>query len=114
MIDVRRIMLVPSAALLLSACFAFSAFAADAPADGVWRFNFAPAGAPDVESFVTVSGKTLYDKDAGYGWTDARGELELGKFEGDGVKLWESRANLNMICRLSPDAECSPHSRQER
>ncbi len=104
MTDAHRIMLVPSAVLLLSACFGVSAFAADAPADGVWRFNFAPADAPDVESFVTVSGKTLYDKAAGYGWTDARGELESGKYEGGGLKSWESRANLNVICRLTPDA----------
>ncbi|MGI9294599.1 MAG: hypothetical protein ACR2PS_11510, partial [Pseudomonadales bacterium] len=73
--------------------------------DGIWRFNFAPSAAPGFDTFVTVSGKTDYTPSSGYGWLDAAGPLQTGKWPGDGSKAetWESRDNLNVMIRRGPD-----------
>lgn len=71
--------------------------------DGIWRFNFTPAEAPEVESFITISGATDYSTWRGYGWLDATGPLETGHWPADKGETWESRANLNVLTRRSPD-----------
>ena len=50
------------------------------PDDGIWRFNFAPDSAPDVESFVKIGVDTAYSGWRGYGWLDAEGPIETGKW----------------------------------
>jgi glycosyl hydrolase family 123 len=70
---------------------------------GIWRFNFAPAAAPNVKSFVKVKGNSIYSKKIGYGWLDAKGLLQTGQWHGDIIKTWETYDNLNMVCRKGPD-----------
>ncbi len=48
--------------------------------EGIWRFNFSPSEAPKVESFTTVSGNSDYNSWRGYGWLDAVGPLEKGRW----------------------------------
>ncbi len=71
--------------------------------EGIWRFNFSPSEAPKVESFTTVSGNSDYNSFRGYGWLDAVGPLEKGRWLEDKENTWESRANLNLVARKSPD-----------
>ncbi len=71
--------------------------------EGIWRFNFSPSEAPKVESFTTVSGNSDYNRWRGYGWLDAMGPLEKGRWPNDEQNTWESRANLNLVTRKSPD-----------
>ncbi len=71
--------------------------------DGIWRFNFAPASAPPVGSFATVSGDTDYSGWRGYGWLDADGALEKGRWPSDVDETWESRGRLNLVTRRAPD-----------
>ena len=71
--------------------------------EGIWRFNFSPSEAPKVESFITISGNSDYNSWRGYGWLDATGPLEKGQWPGDKKYTWESRANLNLVMRKSPD-----------
>lgn len=73
------------------------------PEDGIWRFNFAPGSAPDVESFITIGVDTVYHGWRGYGWLDAEGPTEAGKWPGDKPETWESRSNLNVVSRRGPD-----------
>ena len=73
-------------------------------AQAIWRFNFSPSEAPKVESFITVSGNSDYDSWRGYGWLDAGGPLEVGRWGSNKDDTWESRSNLNLISRSSPDA----------
>jgi hypothetical protein len=73
------------------------------PKDGIRRFNFAPDSAPDVESFKTISADTDYSSWRGYGWLDAAGPIERGKWPGDTQDTWESRNNLNVVTRRGPD-----------
>ena len=73
------------------------------PGDGLWRFNFSPDSAPAVASFKTISADSDYNSWRGYGWLDADGPLETGKWPGDEDKTWESRGNLNVITRRGPD-----------
>ena len=73
------------------------------PGDEIRRFNFAPDSAPDVESFKTISADTDYNSRRGYGWLDAAGPIERGKWPGDTLDTWESRNNLNVITRRGPD-----------
>ena len=73
------------------------------PGDDVRRFNFAPDSAPRVESFKTVSAASDYNSWRGYGWLDAGGPLERGKWPGDKQDTWESRNNLNVVTRHGPD-----------
>lgn len=71
--------------------------------EGIWRFNFSPAGTPKFDSFITISGNTDYDTRRGYGWLDASGPMETGHWPADKSETWESRANLNVIVRRGPD-----------
>jgi len=73
------------------------------PRDGIWRFNFAPDSAPPVGSFETISADSDYSSWRGYGWLDANGPLETGKWPGDEDETWESRNNLNTVTRRGPD-----------
>lgn len=73
------------------------------PADGTWHFNFSPDSAPHVESFKTISAGSDYSRWRGYGWLDAGGPVERGKWPGDPQDTWESRHNLNVITRRGPD-----------
>jgi hypothetical protein len=73
------------------------------PRDGIWRFNFAPDSTADVESFKTINADSDYNSWRGYGWLDADGPLETGKWPGDEDKTWESRNNLNVVTRRGPD-----------
>ena len=73
------------------------------PRDGIWRFNFAPGSAPDVETFKTISADSDYNSWRGYGWLDTDGPMETGKWPGDEDKTWESRNNLNTVTRRGPD-----------
>ncbi|MEN8205412.1 MAG: hypothetical protein ABFS24_05300 [Pseudomonadota bacterium] len=73
------------------------------PIDGIWHFNFAPDSATDVESFKTISADSDYNSWRGYGWLDAEGLLETGKWPGDKDETWESRSNLNVVTRRGPD-----------
>lgn len=96
---------------LLTVCFiatagmiaAYAYLDHSTPEDGIWRFNFSPAGAPKFESFITISSATDYNKWRGYGWFDAIGPLEKGHWPADKGETWESRANLNMLARRGPD-----------
>jgi hypothetical protein len=80
------------------------------PADGIWRFNFAPGSAPDVESFITIGVDTDYHGWRGYGWLDAEGPIKAGKWPGDEQKTWESRSNLNVVNRRGPDDLARSHA----
>ena len=71
--------------------------------EGVWKFNFSPSEAPRVKSFITISGKSDYNSWRGYGWLDATGPLETGRWPEDQQDTWESRTNLNLVTRKSPD-----------
>ncbi|NOR40195.1 MAG: DUF4091 domain-containing protein [Gammaproteobacteria bacterium] len=73
------------------------------PRDGIWQFNFAPESAPDVEAFISISAESTYNDWRGYGWADADGPLETGKWPGDKHDTWESRRNLNVVSRHGPD-----------
>ena len=73
------------------------------PEGGLWRFNFSPAGATAIDSFITISGATDYNVWRSYGWLDATGPLKTGHWPGDKSETWESRANLNLLARRGPD-----------
>lgn len=93
--------------LFFTSIFLVFAFTCHAPCEAaggdIWRFNFAPASAPKVKSFIRVGGDSEYDKRKGYGWLDAAGALKRGSWEGDDAGSWEGRENLNLICRPGPD-----------
>lgn len=72
--------------------------------DSGWRFNFAPEAAPNPGAFVRISGNSVYSNKTGYGWLDASGPLESGRWHGDKLLSWEATDNLNLISRRSPDA----------
>jgi hypothetical protein len=80
------------------------------PEDGIWRFNFAPESAPDVESFKKIGVDTDYHGWRGYGWLDATGPTETGKWPGDKPETWESRSNLNVVNRRGPDDLARSHA----
>jgi hypothetical protein len=80
------------------------------PADGIWRLNFAPGSAPDVESFIKIGVGTDYRRWRGYGWLDAEGPIEAGKWPGDKLETWESRSNLNVVNRRGPDDLARSHA----
>ena len=90
-------------AFIASIVFIIVLFVQSQENDGIWRFNFAPEAAPNVKSFVKVSGKSIYNEKTGYGWLDAKGLLETGQWHGDKIKTWEAYDNLNMVCRKGPD-----------
>ena len=46
---------------------------------------------------------TDYSSWRGYGWLDADGPLESGKWPGDKQDTWESRSKLNVVTRRGPD-----------
>ncbi len=71
--------------------------------DGIRRFNFAPESAPRVESFKTISAASDYNSWRGYGWLDAAGSVDHGRWPGDKQDTWESRNNLNVVSRRGPD-----------
>ena len=73
--------------------------------DRIWVFNFAPESAPDAQAFAKVTGKTVYNKETGYGWVDLKGELKAAEWEGGKeVGAYEVCDNLNLVCRPGPDA----------
>ena len=71
--------------------------------DGIWRFNFAPLGAPGAKDFIKITGDSVYDPKKGYGWLNTKGESEKGAWPSDDGALWESRENLNLVARIGPD-----------
>jgi hypothetical protein len=73
------------------------------PKGGARFFNFAPEDAPDVKPFVKITGNSVYGSRRGYGWLDAEGDLEKGKWAAGESNAWESRRNLNVVCRIAPD-----------
>ena len=98
--------------LLVVVCFAIATtlYLQSQPRDGIWRFNFTPDSAADVESFITISGESDYSNWTGYGWLDAEGPLETGRWPGDEHDTWESRRNLNVITRRGPDDLARSHA----
>lgn len=78
--------------------------------DGSYRFNFAPQGAPKVDSFIQVSAHSDYNRRSGYGWLDAEGALETGSWHRAAAGGWESRANLNVLSREAPDDLARSHA----
>lgn len=73
------------------------------PHDGIWQFNFAPESAHDVDAFKSISAESDYNGWRGYGWADADGPIETGRWPGDKHDTWESRGNLNVVSRHGPD-----------
>jgi len=71
--------------------------------DGVWQFNFAPGAGPAVPAFTNVGAETDYSRWRGYGWLDAGGPVQHGRWPGDREDSWESRSNLNVLQRRGPD-----------
>jgi len=90
---------------LVIVCIAIAAalYLQSQPGDGIWRFNFSPDSAPHVESFKTITADSDYNSWRGYGWLDADGPLESGKWPGDKQDTWESRSKLNVVTRRGPD-----------
>ena len=93
-----------SVVLVLLASFVAAALYFQRPVrDDVWRINFAPVTAPAVPGFVNVDAGQDYNRWRGYGWLDAIGSLETGRWPRDEDDSWESRDNLNVIKRRGPD-----------
>ena len=92
---------LPGIGLLLVAVYTW--LGQNSVEDGVWRFNFAPEAAPEVDSFLGVSGNTDYDSGRGYGWLDAAGSLQKGHWPGGQGETWESRGGLNVVMRRGSD-----------
>jgi hypothetical protein len=69
----------------------------------VRRFNFAPEAAPRFEGFTPVSAAADYSPARGFGWRDAGGGLEKGRWMAAASAFWESRERLNLISRTAPD-----------
>ena len=90
---------------LVIVCIAIAAalYLQSQPGDGIWRFNFSPDSVPHVESFKTITADSDYNNWRGYGWLDADGPLESGKWPGDKQDTWESRSKLNVVTRRGPD-----------
>jgi len=83
--------------------FAIVLFVQDKSKDDIWRFNFAPQAAPNVKSFVKISGKSLYSKKPGYGWINTKGLIKTGRWHSEAEETWEACQNLNVVCRRGPD-----------
>ena len=82
---------------------AYLCFGCDSKTVDQWRFNFAPIEATDFDSFVKISANSKYSPGLGFGWIDGAGNLASGRWPGDSFDTWETRDNLNVICRRSPD-----------
>jgi hypothetical protein len=76
----------------------------------IWRFNFAPSSATPFRSFITIHGMSDYHSRRGFGWLDASGGLVRGSWRGKGSKSWESRDNVTLISRNSPDDLAQTHA----
>lgn len=70
---------------------------------GVWQYNFAPASASRVPGFKQVNANTTYRPWRGYGWRDVNGEIRRGAWPSAPTTEWETRGELTLIARRSPD-----------
>ena len=95
----RYVLLIAAVIIVIAAAL----YLQHQPADGIWRFNFAPDSAPGAEPFITISADSDYTGWRGYGWLDADGPLATGKWPGDEQVTWEARGNLNVVTRRGPD-----------
>jgi hypothetical protein len=67
------------------------------------RFNFSPDAAPGFKGFTQVSAAADYSPQRGFGWRDAGGGFQQGRWKAAASSSWEARQRLNLICRTAPD-----------